>query len=35
VDPTPEDDAELPGVVTDFDAKPTGEEMDSDYVPLD
>jgi len=33
VDPTPEDDAELPGVDTDFDAKPTGVEVDSDYVP--
>jgi len=33
VDPTPEDDAELPGVDTDFDAEPTGVEMDSDYVP--
>jgi len=34
VDPTPEDDAELPGVDTDFDADPTGVEVvDSDYVP--
>jgi hypothetical protein len=33
VDPTPGDDAELPGVDTDFDAKPTGVEVDSDYVP--
>jgi hypothetical protein len=34
VDPTPEDDAELPGVDTDFDAQPTGVEVvDSDYVP--
>jgi len=33
VDPTPEEDAELPGVDTDFDAKPTGVEVDSDYVP--
>jgi hypothetical protein len=33
VDPTPEDDAELPGVDTDFDAEPTGVEVDSDYVP--
>ena len=34
VDPTLEDDAELPGVDTDFDAKPTGVEVvDSDYVP--
>ncbi len=32
VDPTPEDDAELPGVDTDFDAEPTGVEVDSDYV---
>ncbi len=33
MDTTPEDDAELPGVDTDFDAKPTGVEVDSDYVP--
>ena len=33
VDTTPEDDAELPGVDTDFDAEPTGVEVDSDYVP--
>ncbi len=33
VDPTPEYDAEHPGVGTDFDAKPTGVEVDSDYVP--
>ncbi len=33
VDPTPKDDAELPGVDTDFDAKQTGVEVDSDYVP--
>jgi hypothetical protein len=33
VDPTPEDDAELPGVDTDYDAEPTGVEVDSDYVP--
>ena len=33
LDPTPEDDAELPGVDTDFDAEPTGVEVDSDYVP--
>ncbi len=33
VDPTPEDDAELPGVDTDFDVEPTGVEVDSDYVP--
>ncbi len=32
VDPTLEDDAELSGVDTDFDAKPTGVEVDSDYV---
>jgi hypothetical protein len=35
VDPTPEDDVELPGVDTDFDAKPTGVEVDSDYAPQD
>ncbi len=29
----PEDDAALPGVDTDFDAKPTGVEVDSNYVP--
>ncbi len=33
VDPRPEDDAELPVVETDFDAKPTGVEVDNDYVP--
>ncbi len=33
VDPTLEEDAGLPGVDTDFDAKPTGVEVDSDYVP--
>jgi hypothetical protein len=33
VDPTPEDDAVLPGVDTDFDATPTGVEVDSDYAP--
>jgi len=33
VDPTPEDDAELPVVDTDFDPKPTGVEVDSGYVP--
>jgi len=33
VDPTLEEDAELPGVDTDFDAEPTGVEIDSDYVP--
>jgi hypothetical protein len=32
VDPTPEDDAELPGVDMDVDAEPTGVEVDSDYV---
>ncbi len=32
VDPTPDEDAALPGVDTDFDAKPTGVEVDSDYV---
>jgi hypothetical protein len=32
LDPTPEDDAELPGVDTNFDAEPTGVEVDSDYV---
>ncbi len=32
MDPTPEDDAELPGVNMDFDAEPTGVEVDSDYV---
>ncbi len=31
--PAPEDDAALPGVVCDFDAEPTGVEVDSDYVP--
>jgi hypothetical protein len=30
--PAPEDDAELPGVDTDFDAKLTGVEVDSDHV---
>jgi len=33
VDPTPEEDAELPGVDMDFYAEPTGVEIDSDYVP--
>jgi hypothetical protein len=33
VDPAPEDDAELPGVDTDFAAKPTGVEVDIDYAP--
>ena len=33
VDPAPEDDAEPPGVDTDFDAKPTVVEVDSDYAP--
>jgi hypothetical protein len=28
-----EDDTGLPGVDTDFDAEPTGLEVDSDYVP--
>ncbi len=32
VDPTPEDDADLRGVDTNFDAEPTGVEVDSDYV---
>jgi hypothetical protein len=32
VDPTPDEDAELPGVDTDFDAEPTRVEVDSDYV---
>jgi hypothetical protein len=32
VDPTSEDDAELPGVDTDFDAKLTGVEVDTDFV---
>ncbi len=31
--PAPEDDAALPGVDTDFDAEPTGVDVDSDYVP--
>jgi hypothetical protein len=31
--PAPEDDAVLPGVDTDFDAKPTGVELDSNYAP--
>ena len=33
VDPAREDGAELPGVDTDFDAKPTGVEVDSDVAP--
>ncbi len=33
VDPTPEEDAEIPGVDMHFDAEPTGVEVDSDYVP--
>jgi len=34
VDPTPKDDAELPGVDADFDAEPTRVEVvDSDYAP--
>jgi hypothetical protein len=32
-DPAPEDDAELPGVDTNFDVKPTGVEVDSGYAP--
>jgi hypothetical protein len=32
VGPSLDEDAELPGVDTDFDAKPTGVEVDSDYV---
>jgi hypothetical protein len=31
--PAPEDDAELPGVDTGFDAKPTGVEVDINYAP--
>ncbi len=31
--PAPEDDAVLPGVDTEFDAEPTGVEVDSDYAP--
>ncbi len=31
--PAPEDDAVLPGVNTDFDAEPTGVEVDSNYAP--
>jgi hypothetical protein len=31
--PAPEDDDVLPGVDTDFDAKPTGVEVDRNYVP--
>ncbi len=31
--PAPEDDAGLPGVDMDFDAKPTGVEVDSNYAP--
>ena len=30
--PAPEDDAVLPGVNTDFDAEPTGVEVDSNYA---
>ena len=33
VEPTPEEDAEIPGVDTDFYADHTGVEVDSDYVP--
>ncbi len=29
----PEDDTALPGVDTDFDAKPTGVEVNSNYAP--
>ncbi len=29
----PEDDAALPGVDTDFDAEPTGVDVDSNYAP--
>ncbi len=32
MEPTPDDHAELPGVDTDFDAVPTGVEVDSEYV---
>ncbi len=32
MDPTPDEDAELPGVDTDFYAEPTGVEVDSDYI---
>ncbi len=32
MDPTPDEDTELTGVDMDFDAKPTGVEVDSDYV---
>jgi hypothetical protein len=31
--PAPEDDDVLPGVDMDFDAKPTGVEVDSNYAP--
>ncbi len=31
--PAPEDDAVLPGVDTDFDAKPTGVDVDNNYAP--
>ncbi len=33
--PAPEDDAVLPGVDMDFNAKPTGVEVDSNYAPQD
>ena len=32
MDPTPDEAAEFPGVDTDFDAEPTGVEVDSDYA---
>ncbi len=32
VEPTPEDHAEVPGLDTNFDAKPTGVKVDSEYV---
>ncbi len=31
--PAPEDDDVLPGVDMDFDAKPTGVDVDSNYAP--
>ncbi len=34
MDSTPEDDAELQGVDTDFDVKPTGVEVDTDYASI-
>ncbi len=33
--PAPEDEAVLPSLDTDFDAKPTGVEVDSNYAPQD